>query len=232
MNKCDIQYKTLAALKMHIDKVHNKKAIPKYHCKECNKELSDKYRLRDHVKRIHEGGLKLVHCDICDKSFTSKSDLRKHKDSTHDGITYPCNVCQRPFSRKENLGLHMQTIHKIGAIREFKCIPCNLEYSNYSGLRYHRLAKHEGTQHRCTKCERTFESKINLRRHFLKLHEDHYKLFQCTKCKAVFKSSSHFKRHIETVHDRVECKCETCGISVIGKESLQRHVKMIHKIGR
>ena len=170
-----------------------------------------------------------MNCDTCGKSFFNKSDLKKHKKSLHDGVTYACKICQRSYSWKENLNAHMKTTHKIGKIKEFKCIPCDLEYSNHTGLRFHKLSKHDGIQHQCTKCDKTFSLKINLNHHFKRLHEEQLKLIHCILCKKSFKSNGDLKKHIECVHERVKFKCEACGKSVIGKKSLIRHVKNVHK---
>ena len=104
-----------------------------------------------------------------------------------------------------------------------------LEYSNHTGLRFHKLSKHGKIQHQCTRCDKTFNLKMNLKQHFKRIHGENLELFHCNFCKKSFKVKGDLTRHIENVHERVMLKCETCGKSLIGKNSLRRHVKHIHE---
>ena len=54
----------------------------------CEYNATPKYKLRVHVKSVHEGVK--YDCDVCDYKATTKSYLQLHVKSVHDGLKYDC----------------------------------------------------------------------------------------------------------------------------------------------
>ncbi|XP_059094187.1 zinc finger protein 184-like [Tigriopus californicus] len=59
-----------------------------YHqCDQCGKEFSQKQTLRDHIKRIHLGIVKVRQCKDCGQTFQSQSSLYIHKRKLHGFVS-------------------------------------------------------------------------------------------------------------------------------------------------
>ena len=68
-------------LERHTVAVHEKSL--NFKCNHCNKTFTLKRYLKDHVKRIHEGGNATMKCDICSKTFSYFGNLQRHKKNLH-----------------------------------------------------------------------------------------------------------------------------------------------------
>ena len=92
MLTCDICFVTSSNrwnLLIHKKSLHTEDT--KIVCKECGKEVSNKYVLRNHVNNVHKGVK--YKCNICDKEYGDKGTVRKHIRSFHEEKMYPCQMC-------------------------------------------------------------------------------------------------------------------------------------------
>ena len=64
-------------------------SIGKFSCSSCGKGFPQAYRLRRHVREVHDKE-KMYQCDECDKKFFKTNSLTRHKISVHEQ--------KRPFS--------------------------------------------------------------------------------------------------------------------------------------
>ncbi|CAG5129307.1 unnamed protein product [Candidula unifasciata] len=78
-----------------------------YFCKHCDKMLSERYRMMNHVK-LHLTK-RLFECPTCNKCFSCRYLLLKHK-KTHNK-PHVCVVCGEAFTRKFFLMLHRKKMH-------------------------------------------------------------------------------------------------------------------------
>ena len=64
-------------------------------------------------------------CKQCDKSYSQKCKLLNHERAVHNKELLECNECDKKFSYLDNLRQHYKIIHKgIQQIRKLKCDLC------------------------------------------------------------------------------------------------------------
>ena len=88
--------------------MENHSGKKKFICQHCNKSLSSKASLNQHI-RIHTGE-KPFKCNHCDRAFAAKSTLTSHlKMHTEGKKTFECQHCNKLFSWRSSLDRHMKT---------------------------------------------------------------------------------------------------------------------------
>ena len=135
--KCEICGKSLNAqyLKIHISTVHQEANI--HPCEICKKIFTGKYRLNEHIRRVHQKSK----CVNCGKSFY-KHYLKLHISTVHEGARkFECKNCKINFSQKASLNLHIKK-----SITKSKCDICGKSYCSDYTLRKHMNAVHKQYQ--------------------------------------------------------------------------------------
>ena len=168
--ECQKGFRHEGFLQNHIKACHDKTS---YTCDECDEEVVGMRTLQNH-RRKHNGsrekktGLKVnLHppknkgrpiCDQCGQSFSRKQNLDRHTPvhQKHDE-TFICNVCEKEFNRKDNLNLHIKSMHVA------KVKPVGL----ISGAIFEKAKRppRKDAKFDCEKCQKSFKSKFNLKRH-------------------------------------------------------------------
>ncbi|KAG5669497.1 hypothetical protein PVAND_017384 [Polypedilum vanderplanki] len=229
------------------------KTKEKSDCKICEKKLSSKYNLMQHMKRLHpnEISLKVYSCDQCDLKFIKKSSLIKHLKSKHrkeKEIKYECDLDGKIFNTKaklyshltkcqvEKCGIcnkkvkfldsHMKQIHA-SENQKIQCPICLKTCKNQHSLNIH--LKTHNKRNQCQICGRKFALKYQLKEH-QKVHENQF-AFRCEKCQKNFNCSSNLKKHLKTHNqNRIKnLKCNRCDYSTDNKHCLARHLKTHNK---
>ena len=81
-------------------------ALGKFSCVSCGKSFPQAYRLRRHVREVHDKE-KMYECDECEKKFFKTNSLTRHKISVHDNIRpFSCPNCVSTFKDKSALKYH------------------------------------------------------------------------------------------------------------------------------
>jgi len=79
-----------------------------FSCDKCSKTFPASYRLKRHVREVHNKE-KLHKCDSCDKDFFKSTSLLRHQIAMHSNLRpYTCNKCQLGFKDPTGLKYHMQ----------------------------------------------------------------------------------------------------------------------------
>ena len=83
-------------------------SIGKFPCDKCDKSFPQPYRLRRHVKEVHDQ-VKVFKCSKCSKRFFKSSQLARHTSSVHDKIRpFDCPHCDSKFKEKSALKYHLR----------------------------------------------------------------------------------------------------------------------------
>ena len=82
---------------MDVHEVSDKK------CSQCGKTFPTNYRLKNHVKCVHEKR-KDFKCDYCDNAFFNVSKMKAHIKRVHEKIKDNiCVICKKSYSDKGDL---------------------------------------------------------------------------------------------------------------------------------
>jgi KRAB domain-containing zinc finger protein len=214
-------------------------------CKICNKKLSSKRSLIDHLQNVHraEPDCKFFECDFCGVRFLQKHNLIRHLKQKHQSgkiDEFQCDYDGKIFKSKDRIFRHMKQCHRAVS----KCEICESLVKN---MRKHLKFMHpvETNKVACKICDKTFKFKILLTRH-LKVHNKKFenykrhmkthdknrkKSHQCKQCEYAAHTRTHLKRHLQ-VHDKNRVrnlKCEKCEKSFYDKLHLNQHMNIHNK---
>ena len=83
---------------------------------------------------------------------------------------------------------------------------------------------HSRNKNECQKCDESFISKNDLKKHMIEKHNS----LKCKKCETPVESEKELKKHIKDKHP-VEVKCKVCDESFTKNSDLEVHLKNLHK---
>ena len=100
------EYKSMQALRNHLELKHSISIPSEIKCNECDKTILPK-KMSKHLKNH---GLRSHECNICNKKFVLASRLRRHQLVHTKQMPYKCTYegCERKFSLNCNLTTHMR----------------------------------------------------------------------------------------------------------------------------
>ena len=106
--------------------------------------------------------------------------------------------------------------------KHFKCMLCDVAYSNKHHLKRH-LFIHTGLRpFRCEVCDVSFSQRSYLKRHMLTHGGE--RQFKCKECPATFCRKFHLQRHLYTHADNRPYKCESCTAQFTELWNLKKHM--------
>ena len=217
-------------------------------CNICEKELSDKSKLKRHKDMVHNNKEKVkcdicgvflqsnslvVHkkrihskmrwnCDFCARHFSSNDYLKWHVMRNHEKVPWKCGICSKPFQSEKDKILHEESSHP-----EIKCDHCDKTFRKSSkNFRAHVKTEHMGIKHNCDLCEKSFNDDFKLRQHKSNVHSE--VKAECDICGKKLSSERALISHKESVHTQIRVKCELCGKSYL-KQSIYSHIARAHK---
>ncbi|RUS80987.1 hypothetical protein EGW08_011262 [Elysia chlorotica] len=171
---------------------------PEFSCKECGTSYSLEYRLKLHIKAVHQG--EGHHCTICSRTFETMTGLKSHMVTKHKNEDpkkvsrepppeLTCHLCGRVFSTKSHLQKHTSS-HIM--VQPFRCCTCNQAFMEEAPWLSHQAS-----------CQAAFT-------------------IQCCLCSAYIPTARELMMHMDNVHGRSEYLC-SCGKSFPWKKSLLTH---------
>ena len=107
-------------------------------CGLCDKKLTTRKGLLQHVESKHRG--KKYLCHQCDHQATNSSNLKLHVKKVHEGLRYPCNHCEFKAAQSNILKIHVESIH-LGI--KYPCKFCDFKATRADTLKYHLAKFHE-----------------------------------------------------------------------------------------
>ncbi|XP_014229957.1 gastrula zinc finger protein XlCGF7.1-like [Trichogramma pretiosum] len=178
------------------------------------------------------------------------------KCNNNKPTTYYCCACEARYEEHAAFQRHLLDAEAHPRLRRrYVCDLCPSAYATKSGLRQHRVARHEAPhqcricpkrygkpsqlaqhlaavhlgrrQFRCGECGRGFAREDNLRQHRAVLHQG-LKRFLCDRCPEAFGLKVTLKLHVARVHDARRLECAECGKLFSKFNHVKRHLHTVH----
>ena len=166
---------------------------PKYFCQACNKKFIDQNSLIRH--NFGHAGDK-YQCSFCDFKSGLVLDIEKHHRIEHPNIVLKLNCpnCEYFCSSKHGLRDHMKYDH---SERSFKCDDCKYETKRPGNLKAHKAHMHTiREKDSCPECDKSFNSRMQLGKHFRYIHRKNAKTYLCTNCDFETKYRFYLVKHM------------------------------------
>jgi hypothetical protein len=173
---------------------------------------------------IKEHGHKVEHkCDQC-VWMGSGYDLKRHIKRDHEGLRYYCDQCAFSAKALGHLGIHQQSVHE--GVR-YNCDQCNFKGKLKSELRQHIKVEHEGLRYYCDMCDHAAKSVPILKNHMRIQHEK--RIFKCDQCLFEATTRTSVDRHKKSKHEEIRYHCDQCDLKYTEERTLTLHKQNIHE---
>lgn len=130
---CSKGYTQKRYLVTHMQTVHT----GTFECTQCSRRFNCENRLRAHMESKHGPKVQYI-CQVCEKRLSSKRTLKQHLNVIHLGLCrFRCEFvgCTSCFDQKSKLVEHTKMAHK--KIMPFKCTECLQEFYYRTHLENH-----------------------------------------------------------------------------------------------
>ena len=177
-----------------------------------------------HYKRSKHPRTKMIEkCNICHQTVNISSHSHKEPNTKH-----VCSECNKKFASKINLKIHIRTHTKE---KPYKCMKCNILFSQASGLSTHKLACNDIREVPCTLFLKKFRNESEKNRHIKTVHMKQ-RNFKCKLCRKAFSDLTPLKYHIKSAHgDGSDLfQCNICNKTITTKRNLIKHKNKFHKV--
>lgn len=213
-SSCLVVFGSLNSVKAHIQQAH----CDVFHkCPICPMAFKSAPSIQNHINAQHPTAtdsqtILIYKCVMCDTVFTHKSLLYVHFDThlaNQKVHVFKCSECSRQFSQRSSLIDHLKT-HQT-KIKQEATLPIVSSHLQPS-VKVESSEGEEGTTSTtkkaskhfpCNKCESSFSTPSNLRRHIKDKHKSVTRGFRCQYCtdfKKTFSSRAMLEKHIQLRH--------------------------------
>lgn len=189
----------------------------------CNREFSDRLKLKKHYRNHYERAFK---CDLCEKSFLYKKDLVVHLRIHTGEKPFPCEICSAKFAQKSTLTNHMES-HEEN--KNNMCDVCGKKYALRRSLLLHKKEKHsiKLAKYQCF-CGKTYTNQGSYMHHTRS--ECNGTSYLCPECGKQYRREEPYKKHIESCTGITQFICDVCSRSFKSKTNLKHHIESFHSI--
>lgn len=189
-SRCKKDFTTEAAINVHLFSHHKFRHI----CKQCDKILSSKNALRQHIICVHSTETPFI-CNTCNKAFKTLSRLQTHKYVHNVEKKFVCSYCGYSTKSGGDLNVHTR-IHT--SERPYKCnyVNCGREFKTSSHLSEHIRRHMQIKNYVCNICLQSFGQHSTLKTHLMQHTGE--KPYRCDYCLACFRRKHHLTTHLKT----------------------------------
>ena len=198
----------------------------KHFCKPCNKEFTDRYKLKRHLEDSGAHTQTAKHeCEICHNFYMSKDGLRQHVRTIHEKKKIrrrECPLCEKSYCDGKGLKNHLASVHEQGK-KSHKCEYCGLTFMFLTPLNNHIRFTHKKDMAKfCKFCDKGFSNNRPLDTHYQGVHS------YCMQCDLKFDQKAQFTKHMREIHHKVKAKvtCKFCNLELRSK--IINHYRAIH----
>lgn len=140
---CDVcarVFRTKQCFEKHVKMHMGTFEVERVQCQLCMAWLTNKYCLRQHMRRIHTSADEVVSCGICGRVQRNQVMLRHHMTRAHGESRFECDVCFKKFKRPHHMREH-KAIHHTGEDL-YGCDYCPERFNNKNKQCLHRKTCH------------------------------------------------------------------------------------------
>jgi len=186
--ECGRRFGVKHNMSRHFQTVHLQEK--RFKCPTCGIKFARKQDLKRHVMTVHDL-IKSFECEHCGKSFGQACSRKEHIEAVHLGIRYSCTWrggCGYSTGQKQQVPFHIRRVHT--KEWSWECQLCEDQKGIWWGcIHPGEMEKHKAKNHpveweeeqetyrkehphvcKVKKCEKRFATKVEVDRHFMKLH--------------------------------------------------------------
>ncbi|XP_053304143.1 zinc finger protein 532 [Spea bombifrons] len=204
-------------------------------CLECNEVFQDETSLATHYQQATDSSGQRT-CSVCMMLLPNPCSFSCHQRIHHHKSPYTCPECGA-ICRSVHFQTHVtkNCLHYTRRIG-FRCIHCNVVYSEIAALKCHIQGSHCEVFYKCPICPMAFKSAPSTHSHAYTHHPgvkigEPKIIYKCSMCDTVFTLQPllyrHFDQHLE--HQKVSVfKCPDCSLLYAQKQLMMDHIKSMH----
>ncbi|KAM4809685.1 zinc finger protein 532 isoform 2-T2 [Rhinophrynus dorsalis] len=204
-------------------------------CLECNEVFQDETSLATHYQHAADSSGQRT-CSVCMMLLPNPCSFACHQRIHQHKSPYTCPECGA-ICRSVHFQTHVtkNCLHYTRRIG-FRCIHCNVVYSEIAALKCHIQGSHCEVFYKCPICPMAFKSAPSTHSHAYTQHPgvkigEPKVIFKCSMCDTVFTLQPllyrHFDQHLE--HQKVSVfKCPDCSLLYAQKQLMMDHIKSMH----
>ncbi|KAM4050824.1 zinc finger protein 532 isoform 1-T4 [Anomaloglossus baeobatrachus] len=220
---------------MPLDEDSSKLCRHSLKCLECNEAFQDETSLATHYQQVTDtSGQKT--CSVCMMLLPNQCSFACHQRIHQHKSPFTCPECGA-ICRSAHYQTHItkNCLHYTRRIG-FRCIHCNVVYSEIAALKCHIQGSHCEVFYKCPICPMAFKSAPSTHSHAYTQHPgvkigEPKIIYKCSMCDTVFTMQPllyrHFDQHLE--HQKVSVfKCPDCSLLYAQKQLMMDHIKSMH----
>ena len=144
-----------------------------------------------------------------------------------------CEICNRELVNIKLLKNHIKNVHNVKNVQLCPEISCRKIFQSGTEVVKHFTEKHDDYRLKCNKCDKTFTSPRNMKRHRVVHDRKARSIFHCSICKRGFLTPDYVIKHEKICKESLEkgeyYKCEFCKKGFASESLKNRHFAKKHK---